>query len=197
MFGGVAWSVGGNMRGAFLQCVFALYSSDLENSGGVALTMAEFAMLWRSPGGIQLEGGLHWAQWLEGRKVGLIDLLENEDFWNSNPFRPQSEVDRLLGFVDSRHCPFQPARIRRRPAAARPKPAPAPETSQALVKWGAIPRPRENYAAAAHVDKALVKRVLAVLPSDECEAYVEKGMTDPRVIAVAFANLSVEVRHWA
>lgn len=201
VLGGVAWSVGGDMRGAFLQCVFALYSSaDLESSGGVSLTSTDFAMLWRVPGGVQLECNQHWAEWLEGRKVGLVDLLENDDFWNSAPFRSQAEVDRLLAFVDSRHCPFQPTKMRRRPTAARPKVKPAAEDSSLLKRRSTFvvrPRADSDSTATPHVDKPLVKRIMAVLPSDECEAYVDQGMPDPRVIAAAFANLSVEFRHWA
>ncbi|EJT46179.1 hypothetical protein A1Q1_05300 [Trichosporon asahii var. asahii CBS 2479] len=214
VLGGVAWSVGGDMRGSFLQCVFALYaSSDLENSGGVALTTSSFAMMWRTAGGVQLECSRHWAEWLEGRRVSLIDLLENGDFWESAPFRWQnshSEINRLLAFVDARHCPFQPIKMHRRPTAARPKLPKAaasllPEKSEsALVKrmsvFSALPRVDYDTGdahAAAHVDKTLVKRIKAVLPSSECEAYVDLGMPDPRVIAAAFANLTVEFRHWA
>lgn len=214
VLGGVAWSVGGDMRGSFLQCVFALYaSSDLENSGGVALTTSSFAMMWRTAGGVQLECSRHWAEWLEGRRVSLIDLLENGDFWESAPFRWQnshSEINRLLAFVDARHCPFQPIKMHRRPTAARPELPKAaasllPEKSEsALVKRMSVfsALPRDDYDtgdahAAAHVDKTLVKRIKAVLPSSECEAYVDLGMPDPRVIAAAFANLTVEFRHWA
>lgn len=186
------------MRGAFLQCLFALYSfADMGNSGGVSLTRTDFAMMWRVPGGVQLECNQHWAEWLEGRKAGLLDLLENDDFWNSAPFRSQAEVDRLLTFVDSRHCPFQLTKVRRRPTATRPKVKTPAEQSILKRRSTLIGRPKFEDTALAHIDKALVKRIMAVLPSDECEAYVAQGMPDPRVVAAAFANLSVEFRHWA
>lgn len=204
VLGGMAWSVGGDMRCAFLQCVFALYSSpDLEHSGGVALTSTHFAMMWRVPGGVQLECNRHWAGWLEGRKVGLVDVLENEDLWDSEPFRSQSDVDRLLAFVDSRHCPFEPKRTRRRPSATQPDAEPATTTKQKPLHrlstyLRKLPLDSDSEGTAvAHIDKKLAKRIMAALPSDECRAYVDKGMADPRVIAAAFAKLSIEFRHWA
>lgn len=212
------------MRASFLQCVYALYSTDVENSGGVALTPTSFAMLWRTPGGAQLECNSHWAEWLEGRRVGLIDLLENEDFWNSAPFHwlnSYKEVDRLLAFVDARQCPFQPTKVRRRPTAAWPKstkpskslrpprqskPAPAANEAALVKRRNTLStfsvRSRIDYDAfaaahAPHVDKTLAKRIMAVLASEDCDAYADVGMPDPRVIAAAFANLTVEFRHWA